>query len=225
MEKAAKPSRGDMVSWNSSGGRATGKIERIVREGSLDVPNSSFTINAEPDDPAVLIRVYRNDRPTSVMVGHKMSSLNTVAKANPYRDRNGRFSSGSGGSVVAPKPAGSRPSYRLQPAKEMRYGGGSGLRMATDSKGKEHQLPYRQDLIQRGQKAGPLKSGQGFEMKSSRTYSTPERWALQRGQFGYTLIDGHSGETYPSVGGSVANAVRESNLIIAGTLDWEASLP
>lgn len=108
MEKAAKPSRGDMVSWNSSGGRATGKIERIVREGSLDVPNSSFTINAEPDDPAVLIRVYRNDRPTSVMVGHKMSSLNTVAKANPYRDRNGRFSSGPGGGGAS-IGSGSRP--------------------------------------------------------------------------------------------------------------------
>ena len=78
IRKASNPSRGDMVSWNSSGGRATGKIERIVREGSIDVPNSSFKVSAEPDDPAVLIRVFRNDRPTSVMVGHKMSTLRTV---------------------------------------------------------------------------------------------------------------------------------------------------
>jgi hypothetical protein len=89
-----------MVSWNSSGGRATGKIERIVREGKLEVPNSSFTINAEEDDPAVLIRIYRNDRPTSTLVGHKMSTLRTVSKNNPYRDRSsGRFTNGPGGGI------------------------------------------------------------------------------------------------------------------------------
>jgi hypothetical protein len=35
-------SNGDMVSWSSSGGNAMGKIERVMREGTLDVPNSSF---------------------------------------------------------------------------------------------------------------------------------------------------------------------------------------
>lgn len=100
VRKATGLSRGDMVSWNSSGGRATGKIERIVRDGSIDVPNSSFKINAEPDDPAVLIRIYRNDRPTSTLVGHKMSTLRMVEKANPYRDRSsGRFTNGPGGGL------------------------------------------------------------------------------------------------------------------------------
>ena len=46
---------GDFVSWNSSGGRARGKIDRIVRDGSIDVPDSSFTITGTPDDPAALI--------------------------------------------------------------------------------------------------------------------------------------------------------------------------
>lgn len=113
VRKAANPSTGDMVSWNSSGGRATGKIERIVREGSLDVPNSSFKINAEQDDPAVLIRVYRNDRPTSVMVGHKMSTLRTVNKANPHHDpKTGRFSSGPGGGETDTKHRDIRRSLR-----------------------------------------------------------------------------------------------------------------
>jgi hypothetical protein len=75
-----KASKGDMVSWNSSGGMAEGKIERIVTEGKVNVPNSSFTITAEPDNPAVLIRVYRDGKPTDTLVGHKMDTLN-VKKA------------------------------------------------------------------------------------------------------------------------------------------------
>ncbi len=66
---------GDMVSWGSSGGTARGKITKIVREGSVKVPGSSFTINAEEGDPAVLIRVYKDDKATDTIVGHKMSTL------------------------------------------------------------------------------------------------------------------------------------------------------
>jgi hypothetical protein len=76
-----KASKGDMVSWNSSGGTAEGKVERIVTEGKLNVPDSSFTITAEPDNPAVLIRVYREGKPTDTLVGHKMDTL-SVNKAN-----------------------------------------------------------------------------------------------------------------------------------------------
>ena len=73
-----KAGKGDMVSWQSSGGRAEGKIERIVNEGTLDVPNSSFKIKAEPDNPAVLIRIYRDGKPTETLVGHKMDTLNVT---------------------------------------------------------------------------------------------------------------------------------------------------
>ena len=66
---------GDMVSWNSSGGTARGKITKIVGEGSVKVPGSSFTINAEEGNPAVLIRVYKDDKATDTIVGHKMSTL------------------------------------------------------------------------------------------------------------------------------------------------------
>lgn len=71
---------GDMVTWGASGGDATGKITDIVREGKLEVPDSSFTISAEEGDPAVLIRVYRDGKPTDRLVGHKMSTLK-VAKS------------------------------------------------------------------------------------------------------------------------------------------------
>jgi hypothetical protein len=75
MKKAASVSRGDMVSWNSSGGTATGKIVRIVRDGKINVPDSSFSIEGTEDDPAALIQLYRDGKPTETKVGHKVSTL------------------------------------------------------------------------------------------------------------------------------------------------------
>jgi len=73
---------GSFVSWDSSGGTARGKVERVVREGSLNVPETDFTINAEEDDPAVLIRLYRELRDgyvaTDTLVGHKASTLTEI---------------------------------------------------------------------------------------------------------------------------------------------------
>jgi hypothetical protein len=66
---------GDMVSWNSSGGTATGKIVRIVRDGKYNVPNSSFTVTGTENDPAAVVRVYQDGKPTDTLVGHKLSSL------------------------------------------------------------------------------------------------------------------------------------------------------
>jgi len=70
---------GDMVSWSSSGGRATGKIEHIMRQGTLGIPGSKFSIKATPDDPAVLIRIYRDGKETETLVGHKASTLTVVS--------------------------------------------------------------------------------------------------------------------------------------------------
>ena len=71
----AKFSVGAMVSWGSSGGTAKGKIVRIVRNGKINVPGSSFTITGTPDNPAVLIRIYKDGKPTDTLVGHKMNTL------------------------------------------------------------------------------------------------------------------------------------------------------
>lgn len=94
-EDRAVDTVGSFVSWNSSGGRARGKIERVVREGSLNVPETDFTINAEEDDPAVLIRVYRELRdgyvPTDTLVGHKASTLTAIdALPEPSPEEAGR---------------------------------------------------------------------------------------------------------------------------------------
>ena len=73
---------GDFVRWDSSGGTARGKIDRIERDGSIDVPDSEFTINGDADDPAALITVYREEdgsyEPTDRKVGHRFSTLTKI---------------------------------------------------------------------------------------------------------------------------------------------------
>jgi len=99
--KASSIKLGDMVSWNSSGGRAEGKVEHIMRDGVLGIPDSKFSINATEDDPAVLIRIYQGGKETKTLVGHKMSTLKkkvvSLQKYNPHHDSSGRFASGGGG--------------------------------------------------------------------------------------------------------------------------------
>jgi HK97 family phage prohead protease len=83
--EADELSVGDFVSWNSSGGRARGKITKIVRDGEIDVPNSAFTITGTEDDPAVLIQVYRGGEASDVYAGHRASAL---TKINPIKSMN-----------------------------------------------------------------------------------------------------------------------------------------
>ena len=69
---------GDMVTWNSSGGSARGKITKISKSGKLAVPKTDFTLNASEDNPAALIRVYQAGKPSDVIVGHRFSTLTKV---------------------------------------------------------------------------------------------------------------------------------------------------
>ena len=78
---------GDFVEWNTSGGMARGRIEHIMTEGTLGIPDSSFSIDATPEDPAALIRIYRPDESdsgevywdeTDVLVGHRFSRLTKI---------------------------------------------------------------------------------------------------------------------------------------------------
>ena len=73
---------GDFVQWDSSGGQAKGKIDRIERDGSINVPDSDFTINGDEDNPAALITVYREGddgwESTDVQVGHRFSALSKI---------------------------------------------------------------------------------------------------------------------------------------------------
>jgi HK97 family phage major capsid protein/HK97 family phage prohead protease len=86
LENRAAPdalSNGDFVSWDSSGGTARGKIETIERDGTVNVPNTEFSIEGTADDPAALIRIYSEGdegyEATETLVGHKFSTLTKIA--------------------------------------------------------------------------------------------------------------------------------------------------
>ena len=85
---------GDFVSWDSSGGRARGRITRIVRSGTLNVPDADFTLNADEDNPAALIRVYRPKEggwePSGPLVGHRFSTLTKIDPLPEPSDREDR---------------------------------------------------------------------------------------------------------------------------------------
>ena len=85
MSKADSVRVGQMVSWNSSGGTARGKVVRVVRNGSINVPNSDFTITGTPDNPAALIRIYRDGEPTDTLVGHRVDTLR-VSTSKAHHD-------------------------------------------------------------------------------------------------------------------------------------------
>jgi len=82
VEKKRKLSEGQFVRWNSSGGPAQGRIEHIMYEGVLGIPQSTFKIKAEPDDPAVLIRIFKEGadgwKETPTLVGHKSTTLSVI---------------------------------------------------------------------------------------------------------------------------------------------------
>lgn len=82
MEKAASLREGDFVRWNSSGGPAQGRIEHVMTEGVLGIPDSKFKIRARAGDPAILIRIYQKGaegwKETPTLVGHKASTLTQI---------------------------------------------------------------------------------------------------------------------------------------------------
>jgi hypothetical protein len=84
-EARAEPgtvSEGDFVSWDSSGGRARGRIDHVMDYGTLDIPGTDFKIEASEEDPAALITVYEEVtggwRATETQVGHKVATLTKI---------------------------------------------------------------------------------------------------------------------------------------------------
>jgi hypothetical protein len=75
-------SEGDFVSWDSSGGRARGRIDHVMDYGTLDIPGTDFKIDASEEDPAALITLYEEVaggwRATETQVGHKVATLTKI---------------------------------------------------------------------------------------------------------------------------------------------------
>jgi HK97 family phage major capsid protein len=80
---------GDYVEWNSSGGQAYGRVERIERDGQINVPDADVVVNGDAEDPAALIEVYREGEEgweaSGVMVAHRFSTLTRVEERG-YKD-------------------------------------------------------------------------------------------------------------------------------------------
>ena len=81
---------GTFVSWNSSGGQAHGKITRIVRNGKVKVPGSSFEITGTKESLAALVRIYQQVdgkwKPTETIVGHKLDTLKPSAMSKSMNE-------------------------------------------------------------------------------------------------------------------------------------------
>lgn len=92
--------RGDFVSWGSSGGTARGKVIRVERNGRINVPDSTFSINGTEDDPALLIQIWREGAegwaPTDVYAGHKSSTVSRIASLDKSVDTS-NIGEGGGG--------------------------------------------------------------------------------------------------------------------------------
>ena len=70
---------GDFVSWNASGNRAEGKITKVIKDGRLNVPGSSFELVGTKDNPAALIKIYRDNKETDdIFAGHRFSALTKI---------------------------------------------------------------------------------------------------------------------------------------------------
>ena len=87
---------GDFVRWQSGTGNAQGKITRIVSDGEINVPDSSFSVEGSEDDPALLIRIYEDKGDewvsTDTQVGHRASTVNRIqplVKAESFKPPKG----------------------------------------------------------------------------------------------------------------------------------------
>lgn len=77
---------GTFVEWDWQDGTAQGQVERVLTEGQLEVPGTDTVINADPDNPAVLIESWRRVdleagtffEPTGTMVGRRMEMLRRI---------------------------------------------------------------------------------------------------------------------------------------------------
>jgi hypothetical protein len=72
--------RGDFVSWDNPGGRARGKVVKIVEDGKID--GIKAKIIGTKDEPAAKILLYRKEdgkwEKTDIYVGHKIKSLRKI---------------------------------------------------------------------------------------------------------------------------------------------------
>jgi HK97 family phage prohead protease len=78
---AARIGEGSFVSWNTSNGRARGKVEKVVTKGQAK-SSEGYTLDTTPDQPAFSIRIYKEQGngwvATDVTVVHRNDILTLI---------------------------------------------------------------------------------------------------------------------------------------------------
>jgi len=78
---AARIGEGSFVSWNTSNGRAKGKVEKVVTKGQAK-SSEGYALETTPDQPAFSIRIYKEQGngwiPTDVTVVHRPDILTVI---------------------------------------------------------------------------------------------------------------------------------------------------
>jgi hypothetical protein len=75
IQKKSKFKEGDFVNWDAEGGVLEGRVEYVMTDGMFGLPDSDYSLEASPEDPAVLVRVYDQGEETELLVGFRQESL------------------------------------------------------------------------------------------------------------------------------------------------------
>lgn len=79
---AARIGEGTFVSWNTSNGRARGKVEKVITKGTA-TSSDGYAIEATPNQPAFSIRIFKEQGngwvPTDTVVVHRNDYLTVIS--------------------------------------------------------------------------------------------------------------------------------------------------
>lgn len=81
-EEARQFAVGDFVAWDGG----VGRVEHVMTEGTLGEAGSEYSLEATPDNPAALVRIYDDGEETDLFIGKPMSELSPAVEPNDDED-------------------------------------------------------------------------------------------------------------------------------------------
>ena len=81
-EEARAFAVGDFVAWDGG----VGRVEHVMTEGTLGEAGSEYSLEATPDDPAALVRIYEGGEETDLFIGKRMSELSAAVEPQGDED-------------------------------------------------------------------------------------------------------------------------------------------
>jgi hypothetical protein len=71
-------SEGDRVMFMLDGSTTFGRVEYVMRDGSYAYPGSKFFFEVDENDPAVLIRIWKDGTETNLLTGLPFSQIRII---------------------------------------------------------------------------------------------------------------------------------------------------